>query len=86
MTVQKLEKNLQVCIGTAKNTFNLTVLLSELKGESQKFLGKPFTLGAYMQNMWEKWDVEMKKLNFFNGILAIKGAEATVYFQRITRI
>ena len=25
----------------------------------------------YMLNMWEKWDVEMKKQIFFNGILAI---------------
>ena len=35
-----------------------------IKGESQKFLGKHFTMRVCMQNLWEKWDVEMKKKNF----------------------
>ena len=57
-----------------------------VKGGKPKISRKTFFLECIHANMWEKWDVKMKKLNFFNGILAIKGAEATVYFQRITRI
>ena len=41
----------------------------EDEGESQKFLGKHFTMRLYVQNMWEKWNVEMKKQFFYNGIL-----------------
>ena len=35
------------------------------KRESQKFLGKHFTMRLYMQNVWEKWDVQRCKTNFF---------------------
>ena len=36
------------------------------KGESQKFLEKHFTTRVFMQNIREKWDVEMKKTFFFS--------------------
>ena len=36
-----------------------------IKGERQKFLGKHFTMRVYMQDMREKYDVEMKK-HFFS--------------------
>ena len=36
-----------------------------MKGYKKGVLRKHFTMRVYMQNMWEKGDVEIKKFNFF---------------------
>ena len=40
-------------------------MLKENKGESQKFLGKHFTMRVYMQNMWGKMGCRDEKTKFF---------------------